>query len=82
MPSREPLTDAQDAALRTAISEITHGAMVTRYVVVAETIDPDNGEQLLEDIAPENQPLWDCLGLLDFYAANWRAHAARAGNED
>lgn len=82
MPSREPLTETQDAALRAAISEVTFGAMVTRYVVVAETIDPDNGERLLEDIAPEGQPLWDCIGLTDFITTGYRAQASRAWMKD
>ena len=44
MTMREQLTDADDNALRGAISKAAHGAMVTKYVIIAETIDPETGQ--------------------------------------
>ena len=77
MTLRTPLTDAEDTALRDAIGKVAHGSIVTRYVIVAETIDADTGEHVLEDIAPNPQPIWDSVGLLDFVLTTWRASIAR-----
>ena len=77
MTLREPLTDAEDTALRDAIGKVAHGAIVTRYVIAAETIDADTGEYVLDDIAPDTQPIWDSVGLLDFVLTTWRASIAR-----
>ena len=63
MTLRTPLTDAEDTALRDAIGKVAHGAIVTRYVIAAETIDADTGEPVIEDIAPNTQPIWDSVGL-------------------
>ena len=76
MTLREPLTDAEDAALRDVISQMAHGAMVTKYVIVAETVDPASGEPLIEDLSPDAQPVWDSIGLLDFVLTTWRAAIA------
>ena len=77
MTLRTPLTDAEDTALRDAIGKVAHGAIVTRYVIVAETIDADTGEPVIEDITPNTQPIWDSVGILDFVLTTWRASIAR-----
>lgn len=82
MTLREPLTDAEDAALRDVISQMTHGAMVTKYVIVAETVDPASGEPLIEDLSPDAQPVWDSFGLLDFTLSSWRYGVAFNVHDD
>lgn len=82
MTLREPLTDAEDAALRDVISQMAHGAMVTKYVIVAETVDPASGEPLIEDLSPDAQPVWDSFGLLDFTLSSWRGIVAHNVTND
>ena len=82
MTFRDPLTDDQDDTIRAAVTAAAHGSMITRYVVIAETIDPDSGEQLIEDISPDRQPIWDTLGLIDFTRAVMHASVARGSLDD
>lgn len=77
MTVREPLTEAEDTSLRDAIARVAHGSIVTRYVIVAETIDTDSGEPMVEDIGPDAQSIWDSAALLDFVLTTWRAAIAR-----
>jgi hypothetical protein len=60
--------DRQRAAL-TAVSDLVQqldpGAMVTRFVVLAEVIDADNDRALWSFTAPDATK-WDSMGLLQF----------------
>ena len=82
MTIREPLTDAEDDALRAAISQVAHGSMVSKYVIIAETVDPDSGEAVIEDLSPDAQPIWDSFGLLDFTLSSWRYNVAVNARDD
>jgi hypothetical protein len=44
------------------------GAMVTRWVVLADVIEPD-GERALWTLAPTDAKAWDTLGMLDYARA-------------
>lgn len=77
MPQREPLTQEQEAAFRAAIEAAGAGKMPGRFVVVAETIDPDDGQPMIEAFQPDEQATWDTLMLVEFHRAALQGHIAR-----
>jgi hypothetical protein len=63
MPDLSPEQIQQVEATLTAVAA---GALVSKWVVVMETIDGPTGEPQLEMLSPDATPLWDTMGLLDF----------------
>lgn len=82
MPQREPLTQEQEAAFRAAIESAGAGKMPGRFVVVAETIDPDDGQRMIEDFEPGDQAIWDTLMLVEFHRRVLAAEIDRFTRED
>lgn len=68
-PSRIPMAeldpDQVTVKMRHAVETALGGEMVTRFVVIAETID-ENGVRALWTQAADGQKAWDTLGLLRF----------------
>ena len=62
---------AKAATAQDAIADLLEVPMVTRWVVVAETIDA-NGERCLADITSPGLAYWDATGML-IAAAQGRA---------
>ena len=81
MPQREPLTKEQESAFRAAIEAAGAGELPGRFVVVAETIDPD-GQPMIEDFEPEGQAIWDTLMLVEFHRSVLAADIDRVTRED
>lgn len=50
-------------AVQTAVSEVYPGDIVTRWVVLAESIDRD-GERAMIMVAQQDMRSWDTLGML------------------
>lgn len=67
------MNDDREAAAQAAVADLVQqldpGAMVTRFVVLAEVMDADSDRALWAFTAP-GATKWDTLGLLDF--ARWR----------
>lgn len=82
MPQREPLTTEQESAFRAAIEAAGAGKMPGRFVVVAETIDPDDGQPMIEDFEPGGQAIWDTLMLVEFHRSVLAAEIDRLTRED
>lgn len=56
---RQAVESAVSEALRTA-----DGAMLTRWVLLAEVIDGESGERAVWCLTPDAAKAWDVLGLL------------------
>lgn len=82
MPQREPLTPDQESAFRAAIEAAGAGKMPGRFVVVAETIDPDDGQPMIEEFEPGDQAIWDTLMLVEFHRSVLAAEIDRFTRED
>lgn len=82
MPQREPLTQEQESAFRAAIEAAGAGKMPGRFVVIAETIDPDDGQPMIEDFEPGDQAIWDTLMLVEFHRRSLAAEIDRVTRED
>ena len=52
-------------AVSALVHEIDPGAMVQRFVLVAEVVDAD-GHRILWELVPPGAKAWDTLGLLGF----------------
>lgn len=55
--------DMQDA-IAGVVAKHGMGSLVTKYVVIAETVDPGDGERCAWMIDQPNARRWDVLGLL------------------
>ncbi len=77
---RRPLDETEDTALRNALLPFLQsgGKIITGFVVIVETIDPDSGEQIVEDIVPDQQPIWASIGFVDFVRDTWREIVSRS----
>ena len=82
MPQREPLTTEQESAFLAAIEAAGAGKMPGRFVVVAETIDPNDGQPMIEDFEPGGQAIWDTLMLVEFHRTVLAAEIDRVARED
>ena len=58
------------------------GTLPGRFVVVAETIDPDDGQPMIEDFEPGGQAIWDTLMLVEFHRSVLAAEIGRVTRED
>ena len=60
-------TEAWRAAAQQAVSTVAgeYGHMITRYILVAETMDED-GERAVLMAASPDQRAWDSIGLLGY----------------
>lgn len=67
--------------LQQAVQDITGASMVTRFVVVAETVG-DDGELLLSDITSPGLPYWDFTGMLTAAAQGREAQPMRAYSDE
>ena len=81
MPQRPPLTNDEDSAIRAASSAAAAGTMPGRFVVIAETIDPDDGQPMIEDFEPTGQAIWDTLMLVEFHRSVLAAEIDRVTRE-
>ena len=70
-----------DRIIRGAITQASFGSMCSRYVLIAETVDPDTGEQLMECLTPETQPIWDDLALIEYARTLIKARIAQADTQ-
>jgi hypothetical protein len=61
----EDRNQAAHAAVSDLVQQIDPGAMVTRFVLLAEVIDAENDRALWSFVAPRATK-WDTLGLLEF----------------
>lgn len=52
-------------AVQQAIADIYEGNLVTRWIVLAEVIEPE-GERALVTTRQEDMRAWDSLGMLTF----------------
>lgn len=64
MSADQPLAPETDALVAQAVESLSGHAIVTRYVLVAETIDPETGGRGLVTIVDDNAMAWDVLGLM------------------
>ena len=62
------MTDVGDR-IEEALNADVAGALVTKWVVIAETIDGESGEPTLEMFHSEHCALWDAIGFARYYAA-------------
>lgn len=60
-----------------AIADRADGAMVTKWLIIAEVID-ENGERSLKLLADDEITTWDRLGMLQ--VATSRAYSRLRGN--
>lgn len=63
-PLARQLNEAMQQAVQQVVGGVYPGDLVTRFVVVAETIDGDTGKQTVVTAATPNLAAWDSLGLL------------------
>lgn len=63
-----PDETAMQAQIEDALSRVLRdgGYMVTKWAVLAEVIDAEDGERGVWMVAPETQVAWDTLGLLEY----------------
>lgn len=54
-------------ALEEAITKRVSGTLVTKWMLLAETVD-DNGDTSFESIASDGMSIWDQMGFLAFEA--------------
>lgn len=64
-PDIELLSNVQHSDLADTFNEHADGAMITRYVTVAEILN-DDGERELYVLATPGLKAWDSIGLLAF----------------
>ncbi len=74
--TREAVTDAITQAFR------DQGAMLTRWTLLAEVIDHEDGGRSLWVLAPPESTTWDTLGLLAFATQLEQAAAVQERLED
>ena len=67
--------------LEQAITRATNSRLVTRWVVVAETIDAD-GQRSLCSIASPNLPVWVRSGMLRWEADTMAGQPIWTANDD
>ena len=53
-------------ALAEAITRVASGPLVTKWVVIAETVNSE-GDRELERFTPPDVSSWDVIGMLDFH---------------
>jgi hypothetical protein len=54
-----------------AIVEAAEGALVTKFLVIAETINGETGEPQLEWFASSAMAVWDKIGFLRYCASHY-----------
>lgn len=82
MPGLPAMTNEQDRAVRDAIADYAGSPIVTRYVVIAETVDPDSGEPQLGSFGSPDLSPWDAIGMVRCMAAAGEAQFAGTWNSE
>lgn len=57
--------------LAEAITKQADGALVTKFLVIAETINGETGEPQLEWFASSSMAVWDKVGFLQYVASHY-----------
>ena len=55
--------------IEAALVQEMAGALVTKWIVLAETIDPNTGDVQMEMYRSERTALWDSIGFARYYLA-------------
>ena len=75
------LTGESVTAIQQAVSDVTGDPIVTRYVIVAETIDEDGAPALVSLTSP-GLPLWVASGMLRWQADTMGGQPGWTHDED
>lgn len=67
--------------LQAAITKHTDGVIVTKFLVIAETISTEDGARQIEWFKPNSLAIWDAIGFSDYVAECYRARI-RANESD
>lgn len=81
MADLPPLTPEQDTAIRDAIAQYAALPLITRYVIVAEGVDPNDGEPGMLTIESPDLTAWDAIGMLRSNLAAREHHIAQRWND-
>ena len=60
------MSDERARKFEEALIEALEGVLITKYVIIAETIDAQ-GVKTLETATSEDLPIWDEMGMLRFH---------------
>lgn len=63
------LPDATEEKVTAVLTEVSDGALVTKWLTIAETIDAESGQPQLEVMRSEAMSLWDMVGFLEYELA-------------
>lgn len=77
----ERIRQVTQDALADMIAKLDPGAMLTRYIVLAEVVDAEGRRALWSGSAPD-QKTWDTMGLLDYARAVEYAATAKDEAEE
>lgn len=58
--------EEEQQKLKDAITETADGVLVTKFLVIAETIDSEGGEKQLELMYSDEMAAWDRAGFLRY----------------
>ena len=81
-PKAEELGEKMQQAVSRVIGEVYPGDLVTRFVVVAESLDGESSNRAIITATAPQATTWDLLGLLGYAYERERAAASIGVGED